>query len=317
MFRKAQRAQAKLRIALCGVSGSGKTYSALKLAQGLGGKIAMLDTECGSGELYSDIADYDVVQVEAPYCPERYVKIIREAESSGYNVLIIDSLSHAWSGSGGVLEMLDNKTKASRSQNSFNAWKDITPEQNKLVEAILTSKMHVIATMRCKSSYQMVEENRNGKNITKPVKMGLAPIQREGIDYEFTVALDISVDSHMASASKDRTGLFDNKAFVIDKNTGKELLEWANNGVSLEDKATEAINYIKNVKQIETLESFYKTIVPERFMKDEDLRGTIIKACSDKKLDLQNVKMDDFDKKFEVPDKTAANEGDNNVGTYA
>lgn len=109
MFKKAERKRIFVKMALCGVSGSGKTYSALLLAQGLGGKIAMIDTENGSGELYSDLCEYDAAQLEPPFSPMKFINAIKEAEAEGYNVLIIDSLSHAWSGQGGILEMVEKK----------------------------------------------------------------------------------------------------------------------------------------------------------------------------------------------------------------
>lgn len=109
LFNRAERKKAFLKIAITGVSGSGKTYSALQLAQGLGGKIAMIDTENGSGELYSSLCDYDVAPMSAPFSPEKYIEYIHEAEQAGYSVLIIDSLSHAWAGEGGLLEFVDKK----------------------------------------------------------------------------------------------------------------------------------------------------------------------------------------------------------------
>jgi hypothetical protein len=226
-IRKAERKKSKLRLGLCGPSGVGKTRGALEIAKGLGGNIIMIDTEHGSGELYVHICPFDVISLAAPYSPQRYVEAIKMAEKGGYTTLIIDSLSHAWAGEGGVLEMADKAAKASRSGNSYTAWRDVTPHHNKLVEAILSSPLHIIVTMRTKTEYAM-EINEKGK--TAPKKVGLAPIQREGMEYEFTVVLDISHDGHVASASKDRTELFDGKPDVITTKTGKMLLEWLNSG---------------------------------------------------------------------------------------
>lgn len=227
LFKKAERKKAYLKIALTGVSGSGKTYSALQLAQGLGGKIAMIDTENGSGELYSGLCDYDVAPMSAPFSPQRYVEYIKEAEEAGYNVLIIDSLSHAWTGEGGVLEMVDKAAVASRSRNSFNAWRDVTPEQNKMIDAILQAKMDVIVCMRSKQAYEIVE-NEKGKKT--PVKIGLAPVQRDGLEYEFTVMFDIAVEKHIAIASKDRTGLFAGYCDIITPDVGKLIRQWSDSG---------------------------------------------------------------------------------------
>ena len=223
MFKKAQRTEARLRLALCGASGSGKTYSALLIAKGLlngEGRIAMIDTERGSGQLYSHMLDYDVAQLTPPFSPQKYIAAIKAAEEAGYGVLIIDSLSHAWAGEGGILDIHDHATKAVR--NSFTAWREVTPQHNKLVDSILNSSLHIIATMRTKTAYEVQQEE--GK--TKVVKVGLSPIQREGLEYEFTVVLDLSVEGHIASASKDRTGLCDSSYFMPSEETGRWFRDW-------------------------------------------------------------------------------------------
>lgn len=229
IFRKAERKAAKLRAALCGTSGSGKTYSALLLARGLAGesgRIAIIDTERGSSELYSDLFGYDVAQLDPPFTPHRYIGLIKEAASS-YDVLVIDSLSHAWAGEGGILEMHDNATKADRGGNSYTAWRNVTPQHNALVEALLTAPCHVIVTMRSKTAYELVDD---GKGKKKPVKIGLAPIQRDGMEYEFTLVWDLSVESHVASASKDRTRLWDARNEIIAIQHGTELRQWLESG---------------------------------------------------------------------------------------
>ncbi|MBE0436469.1 MAG: AAA family ATPase [Methylomicrobium sp.] len=244
MFTKAERKKAKLRLALCGPSGSGKTYSALLLAQGLapGGKIALLDTENGSGELYADIADYDTATLRAPFTPERYIAFIREAEKANYGVLIIDSLSHAWVGDGGILDMHDKATAASKGGNSFAAWREVTPQHNALVETLLSADLHIIVTMRTKTAYDMVDDG--GKK--RPVKIGLAPVQRDGMEYEFTVVLDLSVDGHVATATKDRTRLFDGKHFIPKVETGTSLREWLDSGQDAKAASQRLLNSLKN-----------------------------------------------------------------------
>jgi len=244
MFRKAERKQAKLRLALCGPSGAGKTYSALLIAQGLapGGKVALIDSERGSGELYADMLAYDVAPLEPPYTPARYIELIRGAEQAGYDVLIIDSLSHAWSGDGGVLDMHDKATAASRSGNSFAAWREVTPAHNQLVDAILGVDLHVITTMRTKTAYDLVDDGRGKK---KPVKIGLAPVQRDGMEYEFTLVMDLSVEGHVATASKDRTRLFDGSHFMPTLDTGEALREWLESG---KDPAEESKRILKRLK---------------------------------------------------------------------
>lgn len=225
-FRKAQRTKAKLRLALTGPAGSGKTYSSLLIAQGLGGKIAMIDTENGSGDIYSELGDYDICEITAPYDVRKYLQAIHEAEAAGYDVLIIDSLSHAWSGEGGLLDMQGKIAAASKSGNSYAAWRQITPWHNKLIDAMLSSQCHIIATMRSKTEYLQVENERGYKEIRK---VGLAPVQREGMDYEFTVVFDINA-GHNATVSKDRTSIFDGSIFTITQNTGKILKAWLETG---------------------------------------------------------------------------------------
>ena len=224
MFKKAQRQQSKLRLALIGPSGSGKTYSSLLISQGLGKSIALLDTERGSGSLYADLCDYDVAELTPPFSPERYIQAIKEAEAAGYEVLVIDSLSHAWSGEGGILEYVDKATQALK--NNFAAWRKASPIHNRLVDTMLMSNMHIIVTMRSKTAWEVQKDERTGK--TKPVKIGLAPVQREGLEYEFTCVLELSLEGHVATASKDRTSLFDGQYFTPGKETGEKLRAWLN-----------------------------------------------------------------------------------------
>lgn len=232
-IRKAERKKAKLRLGIAAPSGAGKTYGALQLAFGLGGKIGLIDTEHGSGDLYAHLGEYDVIGLEAPYTTAKYLEAIHAFEAAGYDVIIIDSLSHAWAGDGGLL---DKQGKlADRGTNSFAAWRTITPEHNALVDAMLQSPAHIVATMRAKQDY-VLETNDKGKQT--PKKVGLAPVQREGMEYEFTVMLDIDMH-HVASASKDRTSMFDGQMFKITPATGKQLREWLETGVDvarLDDK---------------------------------------------------------------------------------
>jgi hypothetical protein len=230
-FRKAERKQAKLRLGITGASGGGKTHSALLIAKGIGGSIALIDTEHGSGSLEvgkPGIPEYDTLELDPPFTPQRYIEAIRAGESASYNVIIVDSLSHEWQGEGGALDMHDRATAASKSGNSYTAWKEVTPQHDKLVNAILQSKCHIIATMRTKQDYVQVEEN-NKKAVKK---LGMAPVQREGMDYEFTVVLDLSQE-HVATATKDRTSLFDGQHFTPSEETGKQLLEWLNKGAAV------------------------------------------------------------------------------------
>ncbi len=217
-FVKAERRQKKLRLALGGPSGAGKTYSSLALASGLGGKIALIDTERGSGSLYAEEFDFDILDLGPPHSPRRYVEAIRAAEKAGYGVIVIDSLSHAWMGEGGALEMHDEATAASKSKNSYVAWREVTPEHNALVGAMLDSTSHIIATMRSKTEYV-----QDGKEVKK---VGMEMIQRQGMEFEFDLVWDVSNEKHLATPSKTRIKIFDGTHAVISADTGRQLLEW-------------------------------------------------------------------------------------------
>lgn len=253
MFKKAERKQAKLRLALAGPSGSGKTFSALLMAKGLGGRIAVIDTEHGSASLYADIADFDVLELHAPYSPERYAEAITAAEQAGYGVLIIDSYSHEWTGSGGCLESNEKLAHQKFKGNTWAAWNETTPRHRKLTDKILTSPLHIICTMRSKTETVQGE----GKKV---IKLGMKSEQRDGTDYEFTVVLDITHDGHAAIASKDRTKLFDQPE-VISEETGRRLLAWLNDGKSQADlQATalqDALSKIPLTETMQELQSVY------------------------------------------------------------
>jgi hypothetical protein len=224
-IRKATRRKAKLRLALIGPSGSGKTMSALKLAFGIGGKTGIIDTENGSADLYASLGDYDVITLEKPYTVGKYREAITAFENGGYDTIIVDSLSHAWAGAGGLLDK-QGQIANRPGTNSYAAWREVTPDHNALVEALLSSRCHIIVTMRVKTEY-VLETNERGKQV--PRKVGLAPVQRDGVEYEFTVVMDIDID-HKAAASKDRTTLFDGWRDTIAEGTGRQLLQWLESG---------------------------------------------------------------------------------------
>lgn len=193
-FQKAVKHEAKLRLAIAGPSGSGKTYTSLAIATALanGGKIALVDTEHGSASKYADLFDFDVLEMQAPFHPKRFVDAIAEAGAAGYSVIVLDSLTHAWSGPGGLLEIVDGFAARMKSANTFAAWKDATPIQNALVEGIVAAPLHLIATMRSKQEYVLTQDDR-GK--TTPRKVGMAPQQRDGFEYEFDVFIDMDIDN--------------------------------------------------------------------------------------------------------------------------
>lgn len=229
-IRKAVRKKAKLRLGIVAPSGAGKTYSALLMAFGLGGKVGMIDTENGSGDLYANLGDYDIINIAAPYTVAKYREAIRAFEEAGYSTIIVDSLSHAWAGEGGLLDK-QGKIADSGKGNSYAAWRTVTPEHNALVEAILQSPCHVIATMRAKQEYVQEKDDRTGKTTIK--KVGLAPVQRDGMEYEMSVVLDIDIN-HVAHATKDRTSQFDGQYFTVTHDTGRQLLDWLESGEAAE-----------------------------------------------------------------------------------
>ena len=234
-FKRAVKSQAKARIGLIGPSGSGKTYTALLLAQTMGQRIAVIDTEHGSASKYADEFQFDTLEL-ANFHPQNYIDGIKAAGQAGYDVIIIDSLSHAWAGSGGALELAD-KGALKYSGNRFAAWRDVTPLHNQLIEAMLSSPAHVIATMRSKMEYIQTQDSK-GKTIIR--KVGMAPIQRDGMEYEFDIVGDLDID-HNLIISKTRCRALD--GVVINK-PGKELAEtvkaWLSDGEPLPDKPTEA-----------------------------------------------------------------------------
>lgn len=228
-LRKAERRKAKLRIGFGGPSGSGKTYSALLLANGLTTweKIAVIDTENGSAELYSHLGPYNVITLTDDYAPERYIEAIHACEAAGMEVIIIDSITHEWDGKGGCLELVEKITQASTSKNSYTSWAKITPRHQAFIDAILQSPAHVITTVRKKQDYDMSKDDRGKTVITK---VGMKEVTRDGFEYELTLSFNLS-QNNLASVSKDRTNLFMNKPeFTVTRETGKTLLAWSESG---------------------------------------------------------------------------------------
>ncbi len=251
-FVKAVRKQAKLRLALTGPSGSGKTYSALLMAKGLGGKVAVIDTEHGSASLYCHLLEFDTMELTAPYSPERYTSAIKDAESAGYDVLVIDSISHEWNGTGGMLQINEQVAQSKFRGNTWSAWSESDPRHRKFVDSILQTKMHVIVTMRSKTETAQ-EKDANGK--TKIQQLGMKAEQRDGIIYEWTTVLDLVHGGHYATATKDRTGLFNGDPQVITPATGEMLLGWLATGAEVVDEpATEYLTE-NQIADIELLAS--------------------------------------------------------------
>lgn len=228
-FKKAVKSTARLRLALIGPSGSGKTYTSLAIGSALlppGKRMAVIDTEHGSASKYSDIFDFDVLELE-DFDPRSYIWAIQEAEQAGYGVIVIDSLSHEWQGKGGVLEIVESARTRSKSGNSFAAWKDATPLHNQLIDKMIRCSGHLMATMRSKTEYVLQPTDRGG---VAPVKVGMAPIQREGMDFEFDVVGEMD-QLHRLIVTKSRCRHLDNQ--IIDKpgkNVADILDQWLNDG---------------------------------------------------------------------------------------
>ncbi len=254
-LRQSERKRAKIKMALQGSAGSGKTFSSLLLAQGLTNgnfsKVAIIDTENGSADLYAHLGQYNVLSLTPPFTPQKYVEAIEICEKAGMEVIIIDSISHCW-------DYLLNY-HSSLAGNSFTNWAKIKPLEKMFIEKILQSPTHIIATMRTKQDY--VLNQKDGKFI--PEKVGLKAVQRDGIDFEFTLVFDVDI-KHFAVSSKDRTGLFmDKPEFKITPNTGKKILDWCNSGnsetstISAEQQVLEQIQGSNTIQELLVLYKQY------------------------------------------------------------
>lgn len=245
-LHKGQRSKAFLKLGVSAPSGGGKTLGALMIAFGLmkeqypnlpdaqlWEKIAIVDTENGSGELYVGsefgnlkIGEYNAITLRPPFEADKYTQALELCQEAGIEVVVIDSTTHLWSGEGGMLEQ--QSAAAKRSGNSYTAWRDVTPQHNRFVNAMLQMPLHIIATMRSKQEYVQQKDEKSGRTTVQ--KLGMEPEQRKGMEYEFTVFFEISAD-HNAFGSKDRTSMFDQRTFKITPEIGKQLMQWLNSGV--------------------------------------------------------------------------------------
>jgi len=226
-IRKATKRKIKLRLAIDGPSGSGKTFTALNLAKHMGWRTLLVDTEHRSSERYADEFDFDILDLNPPFSPDRYIEAISLAEAEGYDVVILDSLSHEWFGTGGILEMVDEEMVRQRTTQSMLGWKAVTPKHTKLLERLIRNNVHIISTMRSKQEYSIDKDDKGKTTITK---LGLAPIQKEGMDYEHDIVGDMDITHHIVF-NKTRCQALDGKAFY---KPGKELADilkaWLNSG---------------------------------------------------------------------------------------
>lgn len=228
-LKKAVKQQAKLRMAIIGPAGSGKTYSALSIAKTLAGdkRIALFDTEHGSAVKYSKYFDFDTDNIVAPFHPDKFGAALKEAVAGGYGVVILDSLSHAWNGEGGILDIVEQFARRMKNPNSFAAWKDATPIQNRLTETILAADIHVIVTMRSKVEYVLGD---NGRGQQVPRKVGMAPIQRENWDYEFDVVMEMDAENNGIITKTRCSDLAGGVFAKPGENIANTLKDWLSDG---------------------------------------------------------------------------------------
>lgn len=276
-LQQAERKQAKIKMGLQAPSGAGKTYSALLLAYGMindWSKIAVIDTENHSADLYAHLGNYQVLSLEEPFSPERYIEAIEICENASMEVIIIDSISHEWESTGGILDI-----HGAMMGNSFTNWAKVTPRHNYFVQKILQSKCHIIATIRSKQDYILSE--KNGKVV--PEKVGLKGVTREGLDYEFTLVFELDL-KHQATATKDRTQLFmDKPSFVITPGTGLKIANWCNTGKSLTDLKVEitkaiAVDQLRDI--LRTYPHYRAELEPLFIIRKQQLENPIAVATN-------------------------------------
>jgi hypothetical protein len=257
MFQKATKTQARLRLALSGPSGAGKTYSALAIAQNLGKTIAVIDTEHGSASKYADRFDFDVCNLEE-FHPGKYMELIKAAGQAEYDVIVIDSLSHAW------FWELD---QTSRAENSFRAWGNVRPLERALIDAMLSSPAHIIATMRTKTEWVIEETtNKKGNTVAAPRRVGTAPVQASGIEYEFDLAGEMDLN-HLLSISKSRCPQLANTTHL---NPGQELAEtltaWLTDGAPIPESGQSKCDRVRTAREQAGLDTeSVKTLLQTHF----------------------------------------------------
>ena len=236
-IKKAVRERVFLKLVITGPSGGGKTLGAIGVAKGLAptGKIGVIDSENRSASYYASRFDFDVIELEAPFTTQKYLQALQAFIDGGYEVVVVDSLTHEWAASGGILDQ--KAAKDTRGGNSFSNWNEMKQLHNKFVETLLQSKIHVVCTLRSKMEYALEQDDKGRSTVRK---IGLAPISSDGMEYEFGVMFDVERNSHLAIASKDRTGLFEGRTLNLDERIGKELSDWLASGADLTPSPTTA-----------------------------------------------------------------------------
>lgn len=284
-FKKAKKEQLWLKILLAGASGSGKSYSALRLATGIakasGGKIAAIDTEAGRIRYYADEFDFDDLQLDEPYEPEKYIEAINEAIKEGYNIIIIDSITHEWNY---CLQLVDKMPGT----NSYTKWGKVTPRHDAFREKIIQAPAHIIATVRGKDAY-VLEQDSKGKQV--PKKVGLGYTQRDGLEFEYTVTFNIDQSTHVAEVTKDNTHLFENRYEKLTEEDGEKLYEWANSGDMPQKKATKEVKEeSKETSDIDLDSLEVKDLQKMIISKAQELGGSSNKEMLNKFVEIIGVK---------------------------
>lgn len=279
-LRKATRQKSFMRLNISGPAGAGKTMSALLMAFGLiddWEKIAVVDSENGSASLYDHLGPYNVVDIEPPFTPERYIEAIEACLKAGMECIILDSSSHEWSGPGGCVEINEKLAQARYKGNTWAAWMETTPRHDRFLQKVLQSKCHFITCTRSKMETVMGDDK-------KVKKVGMKDIQRDGWEYELTVSLSLDRDTHTATPSKDRTEIFEGKdPFVITSETGRLIRQWCDKGVDPMEEINATILKLANCNTIDELTLFKETLPPHvvkspEFIKAGTDRYNIIKA---------------------------------------
>ena len=276
-LKKAQRKKVKLRLNISAPSGAGKTYSSLLMAKGLCGdwsKVAVIDTENGSSSLYSDLGEFSVVDLVAPYTPEKYTQALKICEDAGMEVVIIDSTTHEWAC---LIEENELLAQSKFRGNTWSAWSQTTPRHDRFIQSILQSNVHVITCTRSKMETIMTDDK-------KVKKVGMKDVQREGWEYELTISLNIDRDTHRAIASKDRTNLFENvNPFIITEETGKQIANWCDSGVSELAIAINEMEIVANIEDLKNCWSKYKNLQTNKeFIKIKDERKNLLTPKTEK-----------------------------------
>ena len=275
-LKKATRKQVKLRLNISAPSGAGKTYSALRMAKGICGdwsKVAVIDTENGSASLYSDLGDFNVIDLEPPFKPEKYIEAINACVSAGMEVIIIDSTTHEWAC---LIEENELLAQSKFRGNTWSAWSQTTPRHDKFINAVLHCPTHVITCTRSKMETVMGDDK-------KVKKVGMKDVQREGWEYELTISLNIDRDTHLAIPSKDRTNLFEGgNPFLITEETGKLIANWCNSGESEIKVAINEMEIVSTIEELKTVWTKYKGLQTNlEFIKMKDQRKELLTQKSE------------------------------------